>query len=71
MKIAILDILKRTFTVVKDKNTTVISFTKQTRKFKRADGLYWFESGCSSEMNKIPLKGWKPTSIMKIFSVFG
>lgn len=71
MKITILDILKRTFMVVKDKNTTVISFTKPNRKFKRADGLYWFESGCSSQMNKIPLKGWKPTSVMKIFSVFG
>lgn len=71
MKITILDIFKKTFAVIKDKNTTVISVTKQPRKFKRADGLYWFESGCSSQLNKIPLKAWKPTSVMKIFSVFG
>lgn len=71
MKITILDIFKKTFMVLKDENSTVISYTKQPRKFKRADGLYWFESGSSSQINKIPLKSWKPTSVMKIFSVFG
>jgi len=70
MKVTIVDILKKTFTVIKDDSTTIISCTKQPRKFKRADGLYWFESGNSVGINRIPLKSWKPTSVMKIFSVF-
>lgn len=71
MKITILDIFKKTFMVLKDDSTTVIFLTKKSRKFKRVNGLYWFESGSSSQINKIPLKSWKPTSVMKIFSVFG
>lgn len=70
MKITIFDIFKKTFIVLQDDFSTVISCTKQSRKVKRTDGLYWFDSENSVKINKIPLKGWKPTSVMKIFTIF-
>ena len=70
MKISILDIFKKTFMVIKDDSATVISYTKHPRKFNRPDGLYWFDSNTSTGINRIPLKSWKPTSVMEIFSIF-
>ena len=65
MKATIVDILKRTFVVVQDKNTTIVSIHKHPKKSKRRDGLYWLEIGKKSTTSI-----WRPTPICDIFTVF-
>lgn len=73
MKIAILEVFKKSFFVIDDRNMTVVAVKKSSRIFKRKDGLYWLNLD-KKEMDKhfkhFALSDWKPTAIKDIFTLF-